>query len=98
MEDWTRDEDVYDLSYSEMVIETEGVVNAILVRVVLFIALHYKHGFAMFLCDNQPVINSVYFVLFFVILEDMKLFVACIMYVIVSEVICCIAFFRHLLL
>jgi len=37
-EDWTRDEDVYDLSYSEMVIETEGIV--ILVHVVLFIALH----------------------------------------------------------
>lgn len=76
MEDWTRDEDVYDLSYSEMVIETEGVV--ILVRVVLFIALHYKHDFALFFYDNLHVINTE------------CLFCLFICYFRVYEVICCL--------
>jgi hypothetical protein len=57
MDDWTRDEDVYDLSYSEMVIIETA---CIFIPASVFVTIQYKHGFALSLCydDKQTVIEN----------------------------------------
>jgi hypothetical protein len=77
MDDWTRDEDVYDLSYSEMVIIETA---CIFIPAAVFVTLHYKHGFALSLCydDKQTVI------------ENERLFCFVIFHFGVCELICCL--------
>lgn len=98
MEDWTRDDDVYDLSYSEMVIETKGVVNVILVCVVLFIALHYIISMVLQCSYVTPACDKQCLFCFVICYFGGYEVICCLHNVCYCLRSCCVAFFRHLLL